>query len=138
MECKVKYTHGIGQKICDWESIKRQKIDCFLNACQAKFGEWTPWSECTLTCLKTLNERSIRTRTRECLDDENNEECQVGRSQSETCNEVQLCSIEGKSISIFKKYNQTRLKRISIYKRERRIETIENSNHVTYDQFDQG
>ena len=102
MECKVKYTHGIGQEICDWGSIKRQKIDCQADQfCRAKFGEWTPWTKCTLPCLKTLNERSIRTRSRDCLD-ENKEECQVGRSQNETCNEVKLCSIEGKSISILK------------------------------------
>ena len=87
-------------------------MDCQADQyCQANFGEWTSWSDCSLTCRKTLNERSIRTRTRECLDTENKdkEECQVGRSQIETCIEVELCSLEGKSICILKSINKKAL-----------------------------
>ena len=99
MECHYTTTHGTAKDACDLDSITIKEVDCLDKPCKATFGEWSSWSDCSLTCLMTLNERSVRQRTRNCLlPDEN--ECAEGKVESQTCTDVSRCSLEGKYVKL--------------------------------------
>ena len=94
MECYTTSIHGTEREACDANSIVIKEIDCFNKPCKSTFAEWSSWSDCSMTCLRTLNERSLRQRTRKCLVPDENE-CAEGNVESQTCTDVSLCSLDG-------------------------------------------
>ena len=94
IECTTTLINGVKQESCDWNSIIQKEIDCVNEPCQAKFGEWSCWTDCSQSCLKSLDEKSIKSRTRNCLESEA-VECKVGQIETQTCANVPLCPPEG-------------------------------------------
>ena len=105
MEC---YTTDTSREVCDANSAIIKEIDCFNKPCKATFGEWSSWSDCSLTCLRTPNEMSLRQRSRKCLVPDDDNECAKGKVESQICTDVSLCSLEGKYLKVrFKTFCST-------------------------------
>ena len=48
---------------------KVEEIPCFSDEdCHATFGLWSSWSSCSLPCVRSENEKSLKHRKRKCVD----------------------------------------------------------------------
>ena len=76
-ETKCSVPCGIGVKTLITMTCKRtcfpdcckrkvEEVECQIAECRNVYGPWTEWSECSKPCVSSLEERSIKTRTRFC------------------------------------------------------------------------
>ena len=61
------------KKSCFPECCERnvEEFPCFKEECQIPYGSWSSWSSCTVPCIKSEKEKSVKIRTRrqlQCFD----------------------------------------------------------------------
>ena len=44
-----------------------EETSCEKPKCTKKYGHWTPWTECDKPCITEIDQRSVKTRFRMCL-----------------------------------------------------------------------
>ena len=76
-ECSVKCGVGVRtvkkvscQKSCFPNCCKAnvEELPCQLENCLDSFGSWNSWSTCSVPCLRNEQDRSLRNRSRKCID----------------------------------------------------------------------
>ena len=56
------------QKSCFPDCCKRtfEETPCQITKCNVTFSPWSDWSECSKPCVSSIEERSVKRRTRTC------------------------------------------------------------------------
>lgn len=81
-ECSVPCGEGVKTKIImvcqkscfpDCCQRKVEETPCEIVKCKKSFGPWSDWSDCTKPCVSNIGERSVRIRSRICLECEGDE-----------------------------------------------------------------
>ena len=88
------------ERLC-LDDIKLRKEKCVKDPCKGLYSEWTEWTSCSKTCLKSLSETSQRIRTRMCISKDPSL-CDGGcdaEREVQICTEVGLCSKKGDIVS---------------------------------------
>lgn len=76
-KCSVPCGEGVKTKITmtcqrtcfpDCCQRKVEEIPCEIAKCKNSFGPWSDWSECSKPCISNIGERSIKSRSRVCID----------------------------------------------------------------------
>ena len=76
-ECSVPCGEGVKTKITmicqkscfpDCCQRKVEETPCEIAKCKKSFGPWSDWSDCTKPCISNIGERSVRIRSRICLE----------------------------------------------------------------------
>ena len=92
--CQKMKIDGQIKNVCE-DKFSYKEMPCNLGPCPAEYGPWSDWSDCSKPCLKTSNETSHKTRSRNCLTDDLTL-CNKGRLETMTCKDVPLCPFESK------------------------------------------
>ena len=92
--CQKMKIDGQIKNVCE-DKFSYKEMPCNLGPCLAEYGPWSDWSDCSKPCLKTSNETSHKTRSRNCLTDDLTM-CNKGRLETMTCKDVPLCPFESK------------------------------------------
>ena len=98
IECREVVTENKVTLVCDKDTIRTTVIGCENKPCKGTYGDWSDWSACSKTCLKTYLESSHRNRSRNCLSYD--QSLCNGLTEVEICQDVKLCSLEGNTIHI--------------------------------------
>lgn len=92
MECQVFMDSRNEKRFSCGETIKTQSEECHNEPCTAKYGDWTSWTPCSRSCLKSVNETSARKRVRGCLSDDQSL-CQA-TEEVQMCENIQFCPLK--------------------------------------------
>ena len=111
LQCKKKFIRYVkhGQPIehkqidCEASTLKNSPVDCkeeVTGECdgEANVGPWGEWSDCSESCLRTLDSIPTRTRKRRQFSSDQDWQEEI---QDQECN-VPICPIEGSTITLFK------------------------------------
>ena len=84
------------ERLC-LDTIQTREETCIQESCKGTYSEWTDWTPCSKTCLKSLSETSQRIRTRMCVS-QDPRLCDGGcdaEREVQICTEVGLCPEKG-------------------------------------------
>ena len=91
LECRLEIIQGKEVNSC---VVSSTEVACTKRRCQGSFGEWSAWSDCSKSCLKSLSEISVKNRSRPCYSKDESL-CLKGATETKACKDIQLCNLQG-------------------------------------------